>query len=93
MSAIGHVGVARGEGVCLQDGLGGLLGGSRSKGVVFSLGGWGVFLLRRGESAKQADELEIREEEAVAALVAQIKVNMFNIWPKINTLISSFNFF
>ena len=27
------------------------------------------------------------------ALVAQIKVNMFNIWPKINTLISSFNFF
>ena len=26
-------------------------------------------------------------------LVAQIKVNMFNIWPKINTLISSFNFF
>ena len=28
-----------------------------------------------------------------AALVAQIKVNMFNIWPKIKTLISNFNFF
>ena len=27
------------------------------------------------------------------SLVAQIKVNIFNIWPKINTLISSFNFF
>ena len=27
------------------------------------------------------------------SLVAQFKVNMFNIWPKINTLISSFNFF
>ena len=30
---------------------------------------------------------------ASSPLVAQIKVNIFNIWPKINTLISSFTFF
>ena len=32
-------------------------------------------------------------EVRLLTLVAQIKVNMFNIWRKINTLISSFNFF
>ena len=31
--------------------------------------------------------------DADPTLVAQIKVNIFNIWPKINTLISSFTFF
>ena len=30
--------------------------------AVFSLGGWGVFLSPTGESAKQADELEVRED-------------------------------
>ena len=45
----------------LWAGLGGLLGGCG--GGVFGLGGWGVILSRTGESAKQAEELEVREEE------------------------------
>ena len=32
------------------------------------------------------------EAQYAYALVAQIKVKIFNMWPKINTLISSFNF-
>ena len=60
MSAIGDAGVDWcGEGG-FGLGLGAFLGG-RGAGAVFSLGAWGVFLSRTGESAKQAEELEVRE--------------------------------
>ena len=61
MSAIGDAGVGCwGEGG-FGVGLGAFFGGWGG-GAVFSLGGWWVFLSRTCESAKQAEDLELREE-------------------------------
>ena len=60
MSAIRDAGVGWwGEGG-FGLGLGACLGGRG--GAFFSLGGWGSFLLRTGESAKQAETFDVREE-------------------------------
>ena len=59
-SAIGDGWVGWSEGVVFGFILGAFLVG---RGGVFCFGGLGVFLPRTGESAKQADELDVREEE------------------------------
>ena len=48
---------------------------------------------RRGMRWRQSHSCGVRWRHGrVMSLVAQMKVNILNIWPNINTLISSFNF-